>query len=237
MDSGTCEAVIFDMDGVMIDSEPFWHQAEIECFAKVGITLSKQDCEDTMGIRIGEIVEMRYRQKPWNERTLGITKRELTDMIVQRVIECVLSKGEPLKGLKHALDFIQSKGVKLAVASSSDMALIEAVMKRLDPMVGIYNRFQVYESAQGLAMGKPHPEVYLNAAKKLGIAPSKCMAIEDSLSGTISAKAAGMKVISIPFDYPHQKRQFQVADKILPSLAEVNATVWNEIWGTRSSKL
>ena len=104
-------------------------------------------------------------------------------------------------------------------------------------MVGIFGRFKVFESAQGLAYGKPHPEVYMNAASKLGVEPSKCMAIEDSLSGTISAKAAGMKVISIPFDYPEHKRGFQVADKILGSLAEINDSVWNQIWSNTRSKL
>ncbi len=63
-----CEAIIFDMDGLMIDSEPLWHISEIECFKKVGITLNKADCESTIGIRIGDIVSMRYNQQPWDEK-------------------------------------------------------------------------------------------------------------------------------------------------------------------------
>mmetsp|Transcript_19268 Transcript_19268/g.30557 ORF Transcript_19268/g.30557 Transcript_19268/m.30557 type:complete len:246 (+) Transcript_19268:36-773(+) len=238
-----CEAVIFDMDGIMIDSEPFWHEAEIECFAKVGINLSKHDCEQTMGIRIGEIVEMRYKQKPWNEHSLQISKKQLSDMIVQRVIDKVLAEGEPLPGLQHALDFMQSRqpSVKLAVASSSDMVLIEAVMKRLHPMVNIYDRFSVFESAQGLKYGKPHPQVYLDAAHKLQVDPRHCLAIEDSLSGTISAKAAQMKVISVPFDFPSHSAKFRIADKVLSSLNAINEKVWQQIWphsrSSRQSKL
>lgn len=234
-----CEAVIFDMDGIMIDSEPFWHEAEIECFAKVGIFLTKHDCEQTMGIRIGEIVEMRYKQKPWNEQKLNITKKGLSDMIVQKVIDKVLEKGEPLSGLKYALDYISNKRpkLKLAVASSSDLVLIKAVMKRLDPMVGIYDRFLLYESAQDLAFGKPHPEIYINTAKKLGVDPKNCLAIEDSLAGSLSAKCAQMKVISIPFDYPNHKMEFRIADKILNSLNDIDDNVWNQIWNKGKSKL
>eukprot|EP01083_Nonionella_stella_P302909 1046245_1 len=234
-----CDAVIFDMDGVMIDSEPFWQEAEIECFEKVNIFLSKQDCEDTMGIRIEEIVEMRYRQKPWDEQKFNITKKELSHMIIDCVIHKVLTQGQPLEGLEYALDYIQSKhpNIKLAIASSSHLKLIEATMKRLHPMVGIYNRFELYESAQDLSYGKPHPQVYLNAANKLGVDPKNCLAIEDSLQGTISAKAAQMKVISVPFDYPNHKPQFRVADKILASLNDMNDSVWNQIWNTPTSKL
>eukprot|EP01084_Bolivina_argentea_P050923 93679_1 len=234
-----CEAVIFDMDGIMIDSEPFWHEAELECFAKVNVFITKHDCEQTMGIRIGEIVEMRYKQQPWDEKKLNITKHQLSDMIIQNVIDKVLEKGKPLKGLKYALDYIQSKhsNIKLAVASSSHLKLINAVMKRLHPMVNIYDRFILFESAQDLKYGKPHPQVYLNAANKLGVNPRNCLAIEDSLSGTISAKAAQMKVISIPFDYPHHKLEFHIADKVLQSLDEINDNVWNAIWKQSKSKL
>ena len=234
-----CEAVIFDMDGVMIDSEPFWFEAEIECFAKVNIFITNHDCEQTMGVRIGEIVEMRYKQKPWDEQKLNITKKELSDMIVQRVIDKVLEKGEPLSGLKYILDYICNKRpkLKLAVASSSDLVLIKAVMEKLHPMVNIYDRFLLYESAQDLEFGKPHPQIYINTAKKLDVDPRNCLAIEDSLSGTLSAKAAQMKVISIPFDYPNHKLQFRIADKILNSLNDINDNVWNEIWSNKKSKL
>ena len=235
-----CEAVIFDMDGIMIDSEPFWHEAEIECFEKVNIFLTKHDCEQTMGIRIGEIVNMRYNEKPWNEQKLNITRKGLSDMIVQKVIDKVLEKGQALPGLKYVLDYIQNKTpkLKLAVASSSDLVLIKAVMKRLHPMINIYDRFLLYESAQDLEYGKPHPEIYLNTAKKLNVNPKNCLAIEDSLSGTLSAKSAQMKVISIPFDYPNHKLQFRIADKILNSLNDINDTIWNQIWNDKKkSKL
>ena len=124
----TCEAVIFDMDGLMIDSEILWQQAEIECFATVGITLTIQDCIETTGIRIRDIVELRYNQKPWNEEKLKISRDNLSDTIVNRTIELVKTKGQPKPGLKHALDFCFNKGYKLAIASSSSISLIEATL-------------------------------------------------------------------------------------------------------------
>ena len=230
LDQPKCEAVIFDMDGLMIDSEPFWHEAQMECFSKVGINLTKQDCEDTVGIRILDICNHRYTQKPWDIEKLGITREELADMIVNRVIELVKLKGEPLKGLENCLSFVKSKNVKLGVCSSSSMNLINAVCK--ERLNYIFNDcFDVYTSAEYLEYGKPHPCVYLECAKKLNVNPINCLAFEDSLMGTLSAKSARMKVISVPQDYPNHTNKFEIADKILKSLNQFDDNVWKQIWG------
>lgn len=186
---------------------------------------------------------MRYKEKPWNESKLNITQRQLADMIVDKVIELILEKGQPLKGLKYALNYFYNvQGIKkLAVASSADLCVIKAVMKRLSSDdVGIKEceKFIVKCSAGDLDYGKPHPAVYLEAAKQLGIEPRNCLALEDSLNGTLSAKSAQMRVISVPVDYPNHNPKFVIANKIIQSLDKIDDKLFNDIWpSNQRSKL
>lgn len=186
---------------------------------------------------------MRYKQKPWNESKLKISQRKLADMIVNKVIDLILEKGEPKKGLKYAINYFYNRRniKKLAVASSADLCVIKAVMKRLSSNdIGIKdcNKFMVQCSAGDLEHGKPHPDVYLEAAKQLKVEPRNCMALEDSLNGTLSAKAAQMKVISIPVDYPNHTPKFIIADKVIQSLDKIDDKLFDQIWETnRRSKL
>lgn len=231
MQKGKCEAVIFDMDGLMIDSEPIWRKSQIKCFKRVGINLSIEDCHETTGVRISEIVNFRYSQQPWNEKQLNISRCQLSEMIVNQVIEYVLDEGQPMEGLQSALDYFVNKGYKLAVASSSGMSLIKATMKRLSTIIENISKIEYFVSAEFLDHGKPHPEVYLIAAQKLNVQPVNCLAIEDSLTGTISAKSAKMRCISIPWDFPNQSKHFQVADEIIGSLNNINDELLSKIWG------
>merc|ERR550534_373686 len=160
----------------MLDSEPLWYIAEIEIFKLVGIHLTEEDCRDTTGIAINEIVDMRYNEKPWDEKRM--TRAQVTQKVIDRVHELISTEGKPKPGLRHALELCRSKvGKKMAVASSSSVAVIQAGIERL----GIGEYFSVYCSAEKETRGKPHPAVYLSAAKALGEEPEYCLAFEDSL--------------------------------------------------------
>lgn len=202
--------IIFDMDGILIDSEPFWRQAEIEVFATVGIHLTEQQCVETMGLRIDEVVAIRA---PGHDHSV------LAEAIVARVEELVQHKGRPLPGAREILEWIREKNIPCGLATSSSYRLLESTLKALN----LRSYFPVVSSAQDELYGKPHPAVYIQAASKLGIEPSRCLAIEDSVNGVIAAKAAGMGVVAIPEPAFCNDPGFVVADLKLSSLLELLA--------------
>ncbi|MCR5660789.1 MAG: hexitol phosphatase HxpB [bacterium] len=216
------KACIFDMDGVLLDSEPFWRKAEREEFGKVGLTLTEKDCMETMGIRIDEVVALRYAQKPWDTPS----QAEVADRIVKRVAELVKQKGSPKPGVNYAINYLKNQNVPLGLATSSSRILIDAVLECLD----LTDAFDLVHSAENETYGKPHPAVYLTAADKMGIDPCEILAIEDSFSGVISAKAARMTVCAIPEEAVADEPHFAAADARLKSLEELPA-LWEKLKG------
>jgi len=204
------KAVIFDMDGLLIDSEPLWRKAEIEIFPKVGIQLTPEDCFKTQGLRIDEVVALWHSRHPWS----NISQADLTQQIVDRVIELILEEGQPLQGVEYIIGFFKERNIKIALASSSSYNIIEAVLKTLQ----IKEHFGTIHSAEEEKWGKPHPAVFITAAEKLAIDPQHCLVFEDSLFGVIAAKAAKMKVIAIPEGTNKTNNKFNVADGIIDSL-------------------
>ena len=213
------KAVIFDMDGLLIDSEPLWQEAEIEVFRDVNVILNHQRCLETTGLRIDQVVNYWYQRFPWQKST----KQQIAERIVKRVIELITLKGEPKTGVNEALDFLKQQNVKIALASSSSYTLIEVVLNKL----GIRESFQEIYSATEEEYGKPHPSVYLTTAKKLQVMPEDCLVLEDSLNGVLAAKAARMICIAIP-EASNDSDKFAIADLKLQSLHEIGAN-WQQL--------
>jgi sugar-phosphatase len=205
---------VFDLDGLLIDSEPLWREAEIEVFGSIGVRLTDEMCASTMGMRIDEVVEHWHRLFPWE----GAEKPEVERRVVDRLISLVREKGIPLPGIDTALTSFRSMGLRLALASSSTHRIIEAALDRL----GLGDAFEVVQSAEDEIAGKPDPAIYRSAASALRVPPESCIALEDSLNGVLAAKAAGMTCIAIPageHDYPAEGPE---ADVTLRSLEEVS---------------
>jgi sugar-phosphatase len=215
------KAVIFDMDGLLIDSEPLWQEAECHVFQQVGLNLTPQDCQQTTGLRIDEVVQFWYHRYPWGSPSC----REIAENIVTEVIQRIQIQGKPLPGVEKALKFVADKAIPLALASSSSYSLIEAVLSKLE----IGSWFQVIYSATEEAYGKPHPGVYLATAQQLGIPATSCLALEDSLNGVIAAKAARMICIAVPQTFPHQDPRFVIADRVIGSLMDFNQELWDAL--------
>jgi mannitol-1-/sugar-/sorbitol-6-/2-deoxyglucose-6-phosphatase len=184
------EAVIFDMDGVLIDSEPLWKIAMEEVFMEVGCPLTKKDFQKTVGLRIDEVINFWFNHIGWE----GLSEKEVEEKIIQKMITLIEKNGNPLTGVLETLQFLKAKQLKIGLATSSYTILIDTVLKTLN----IQHYFDFTHSAEYEDFGKPHPAVYLSVAKKLGVSPFKCLVIEDSLNGIISGKAARMKVVCIP---------------------------------------
>lgn len=203
-------AVIFDMDGLLIDTEPIWRRAEMEIFGDLGLHLTEEQCMETMGVRIGEIVDLWYSRHPWQ----GPSCAEVTRGIMDAVIEHVETEGEPNPGVMRAIELVHAAHLPMAIASSSSESLIRAVVHRL----GIDSYVQAICSADDEAEGKPHPAVYEAAARRLGVAPQECLAFEDSPNGVLSAKAAGMYCIAVPDPHFAGDPRMAQADMFLPSM-------------------
>ncbi|MBN2367046.1 MAG: hexitol phosphatase HxpB [Calditrichaeota bacterium] len=212
------EAVIFDMDGLLIDSEPLWQEAEIKAFRQVNINLSIENCMETTGMRTDEVVDDWYHRRPWK----GKSREEITEEIIRRVIVLIREKGHFMPGAKEALSFCEKLDVKMALASSSNYRIIDAVLSKFK----LSSQFDVIHSAQEEKFGKPHPGVYISTSNKLGVSPVNCLAIEDSLMGVISAKAARMTCLAVPGT---ADERFVLADVRLNSLEDLNDGVWKQI--------
>lgn len=222
------EAVLFDMDGLLIDSEPLWQQAETEVFATVGIELSAPMCLETRGRRVDEVVEHWFERSPWRTPS----RREIAEAVVARVIDLVSECGMPKPGVAHAIDFFARRGLLLAVASSSHYAIIETVLARL----GIRDRFVTVHSGESERFGKPHPAIFLGAASKLGVRPGHCLVFEDSPSGVAAAKEAGMRCVAVldantvgAENADEERRRLAIADSVLDSLEEIDEHLWLDL--------
>ncbi len=216
------KAIIFDMDGVLIDSEPLWKIAEIKGFGKVGLDLTSTDCEETVGLRIDEVVKMWHNKVKWTSKSC----ESVTQDIVEILIEEIIANGQALEGVYTTLEMCKRAGLKVGLATSSYQSIIDAVLMKLD----IASYFDAVHSAEYEILGKPHPSVYLTNANQLGVSPLDCLVIEDSLNGVVSAKAARMKVIAVPEKSHEYNPKLILADHILPSLNDFSIDLANTLF-------
>ena len=209
-------AAIFDMDGLLIDSEPLWDQAELDVLASIGVDISRRsELPDTLGLRIDLVVELWYAQQPWN----GPTREEVTNRVITRAITLVEEKRPILPGVREAIALCKAQGLKVGLASASPLHMLERVLEMFD----LRAEFDAIASAEHLAYSKPHPQVYLDAAAKLGVDPLCCVTLEDSVNGMIATKAARMRSIVVPAEENHDDERWCLANAKLPSLVELRA--------------
>ncbi|MEO1175182.1 MAG: HAD-IA family hydrolase, partial [Myxococcota bacterium] len=171
-------AIFFDMDGVLVDSEPEWQRAEIEVFAELGVTLRPEDCRQTKGMRIDEVVRYWYERRPWS----GVSLDEAVERIISAMESRLRTRAVAKPGAVTALQAARNVARCVAIVSSSPHRLIRAVVERL--AVAEHLDFSV--SGEDVSYGKPHPEIYLYAAERAEIRPEQAWVIEDSLFGMIA---------------------------------------------------
>ncbi|MCU7550153.1 hexitol phosphatase HxpB [Chitinophagaceae bacterium LB-8] len=205
------DAVIFDMDGLLIDSEPLWDVSMQEVFATLGIDMSSELAAQTRGLRTREVVNYWQNYFKWDSAK---STDDVCEEIINTVTDKIVSEGSAMEGLHYILDFFRAKDLKLGLASSSPKNLIDCVLSHLD----IKSYFQQVYSAEFEPYGKPHPAVYLSCAKALKTNPVHCLAFEDSINGMVAAKAARMKVVAVPEAHNQQDKRYALADLKLPSL-------------------
>lgn len=206
------KAVIFDMDGLLIDSEPLWREAEIEIFTKLGVPLTNEKTFETLGFRVDETVEHWFSRYPWK----GSSKKEIEKKIIKRAVELIKERGIARKGAKEVINFFINKQIPIAIASSSPGEIIDAVLDK----ISIRKYVNVIHSAENESHGKPHPGVYITTSTKLNVHPEYCLVFEDSPNGVLAAKAAKMKCIAVPDETVKDNKIFNIADMTINSLED-----------------
>lgn len=205
-------AVLFDLDGVLVDSEPISREASDKTLAEVGIVLDDEERKEIFGRRTID----NYRRHI-QRRGLKLDAQELVEKKVKLYTQLIRGRLEPLPGVMDLLGQLKDEKVKVAVVSSSPLARVNASLEE----VGILLMFDVVVSGDCCTKGKPEPEPFLIAAEKLGVEPGECVVIEDAEAGILAAKAAQMKVLAV--DSPNTHGQdLSKAEKIVPSLAEAD---------------
>ena len=213
--------VIFDMDGLLIDSEPLWNEAVCDVFKNYDIYLDKKQLSYTTGLRTKEFIE-------WWFTYFKIDLKEVANAetkIIALVTDKIINYGRAQAGLSHILNFFITRKFKIGLASSSPEPLINTVIDYL----GIRSPFQAISSAAELKYGKPHPEVYLECASKLDSSPRECLAFEDSFNGMIAVKAAKMKCVVVPASWQLNDLRWQTADLKISSLQNFNELLLNTL--------
>ncbi len=205
-------AVVFDLDGVIVESEQLWDAARRDVVAHAGGHWRDDATAAMQGMSSPEWA--RYLHDD-----LGVNLPE--DEIVERVVAGLLGRYEQhLPLLPCAVDAVRRIGARwpLAVASSSNRVVIDRVLE----LAGLRDAFRVVVSSEEVARGKPAPDVYLETARRLGAPPPDCAAVEDSANGIRSALAAGMRVVAVPnAGYPPPPDVVARADVVVPSLADL----------------
>ncbi len=203
-------AIVFDMDGVLIDSEPLWRRAEVEVFGRFGLALVESDCLQTTGLRIDEAVEYWTQHRDWSPVSIG----EVADEIITGMDALIRAEGRPIAGVEAALAAAAAGDYRIGLASSSPDRLIEATLEAF----GLGDRFAVTRSAEHEALGKPHPDVYRSTLAALEVEPCDAIAIEDSANGVLSAIDAGMRCVALPPPEQRDDPRFDAATWRMDSL-------------------
>ncbi len=213
------KAIIFDMDGVMIDSEPLWEKTERILLARREIEYSPDYRDKIVGLNqndSGRLMISTFKLSESVEEIIAERVEILTSIYKNEL--------ETVQGLVPLLDDLNERNYPLAVASSSPMRVINFVLD----MFALNEYFSVVVSGECTDNGKPHPDIYLETARLLGVEPHECVAIEDSINGVLSAKAAGMTCIAVP-DKRLTPDRFESADHICESLGQINLNLIRDL--------
>jgi len=208
------QAVIFDMDGVLIDSEPMWKEAEKQVFSSVGVSVTEALSAKTASMTTKEVTAFWYRLYPWSGKSLEQVEHE----VVRHVEHLIVKQGRAMEGVKEILEFFHARDFKIGLATNSPARLISVVLNTL----GISRYFHAVSSAEDEVKGKPDPAVYLSTASKLNVAPSACIAIEDSLTGIMAANKAKIKTVAVPSELAFEDKRFESSHIKLKRLSDFN---------------
>lgn len=209
------KAVIFDMDGVLVDTEPTYDKHLIKYLkTRFDIDVDKNFFDDKRGLS-----SHAFWEKVLIEFNLTHSMEEIVTHARQTYYEFLIKNPilKPIDGISELIDSLLKANIPIAVASSASLRRINMMFETS----GLLNKFKVITCADDVEKGKPHPDIYLKAAEKLGVNPKDCIAIEDATNGVKSAKSAGMKVIAFK-DPIHNQQDLSEANLIIKNFSELD---------------
>jgi len=210
------EAIIFDMDGLLIDSEPCWDEARRIMAAGAGVDWNKSDHKAVMGVSTNEWVEYMIKRL-----SLNIPAAEVEETIIATMRDLYNQRIPFLPGAEQAVNLAASS-YPIGLASGSPQSLIDTILDA----PSLRGKFRVVLSGDQFSHGKPAPDIYLAAAKALGVEPENCVCLEDSGNGILSGANAGMKVIAVPDQrFMPSEEKLSKADVVLGSLREFSEEI------------
>ena len=205
------EAVIFDMDGVLVDSEPFGFEALRRVMARYGLPYGEEENAEFLGRTTLESCRI-LRER----HGLAEPAETLAEWYIEGMLEQIARGPIPMAGVPDVLREIRAAGYRMALASSAEVRVIDANLSAL----ALRPLFDAVVSGTQVARGKPAPDVFLAAAEKLGARPASCLVVEDSRNGLLAAKAAGMRCAVVPCDHTRHQ-DFRECDHRLAALPDL----------------
>jgi HAD superfamily hydrolase (TIGR01509 family) len=203
-------SVIFDMDGLLIDSEPLWQEAGQEVLSLYNIQLTDEQYHSSTGLRTPEWIDYWFSYHQIDK----LKAPEAIGHIEETALQKIRDSGRIMPGVGYIIDFFRQRDFRIGIASSSPMRLINVVVDKLN----IRSYLHAITSAESLAYGKPHPQVFITCAEELSVPPNQCIVFEDSFNGLIAAKAAKMKCVVVPHHSVYNSPRWNAADLISKSL-------------------
>ncbi len=205
------------MDGLLINSEPFWKLAEKEVYGAHGVIVTDDFLRRIEGARLDEAIQFVHHHYPFPSPDFKRIEQEVIDAMCRMIGE----HGEAMPGVFETLQFFETEKMPLALASSSPMRLITTVLEKLN----LQGLFSVVHSAQFEPYGKPHPGIFITTATTLKVPVLECVVFEDSVNGVLAAKAARMKCIAVPDEHHYNDARMAIADVKLSSLLDFNREI------------
>ena len=213
MSESRLEAVLWDLDGVIADTADYHYQAWVDIFGEKGVSFTREDFMRLFGQRHDTIIRFGLGDNISREEFNAITRKKQEDYR-RRVADNI----RPLPGAIELIKSLKEQGVKSAIASSAPLENIEIIIRGLH----IEDCFDTIVCGMEVAEGKPSPQIFLLAAKKLGVPAGNCSVIEDAIAGVAAAKRAGMKCVAVTNSHP--KNSLKKADLIVDTLEAVTIT-------------
>lgn len=209
------KAVIFDMDGLLIDSEPMWKSAEEQVFSALGVEVSDQLASFTASMTTREVTEFWFSRFPWQNRSLESVENE----VIERVGALIQQDGIAKRGVLQIIKMLKQHECKIGLATNAPESLVPLVLEKLE----IADYFDCTVSSSEVDQGKPNPDVYLLALDKLDVSATETLAFEDSASGLRAATAAKIRTIVVPSIQDFEDADFEEAELKIRHLEEFNA--------------
>lgn len=211
--------VLFDMDGLLLDTEPLWGESMLRVAGQHQIQITREQFRETTGLKIHEVTAYWAKKYPW----AGASSVQVAEDILDDIIALAKEKGRIMPGVLETIHLLDERRICKGVASSSPLRMIQALLQAFN----LDHHFEMVVSADAVSHGKPHPGVFLYAADKLRTDPLDCLVLEDSVNGMIAGKAARMKVAVVPDPHYADHPGFSLADYKLKSLLDFDPELLN----------